>query len=301
MTDIETPVLPARGGNALTGLVRAARPKQWVKNVLVFAAPFAGARITEFDVLVDVAIAFGAFCLAASATYLLNDSLDVEADRSHPRKRNRPIASGLVPVPLALGTAALLAAAALALSVLASTSLTIVVAVYLAVQAAYCLWLKHEPVLDVAIVSSGFLLRAVAGGVAAGIVLSQWFLLTAAFGSLFMAAGKRYAEKKLAMASAREIRPVLHRYTDTYLRFMWTLSATVLVIVYCLWAFDITVAAHSVWAPVSIVPFVLAVLRYAIDVDDARAGEPEEVALGDRVLQVLALLWVVALAIGLYL
>ncbi|MGH4006329.1 MAG: decaprenyl-phosphate phosphoribosyltransferase, partial [Pseudonocardiaceae bacterium] len=172
-------------GNPVSGLVRTMRPRQWLKNVLVLAAPFAGGYLFQLHVLTAVGIAFVAFSLAASGVYLVNDVNDVEADRAHPIKRNRPIAAGVVAPPLALVVAVLLFAAAIGVSFLASPDLAIVTVVYIAVQISYCLWLKHQPVVDIAIVASGFLLRAIAGGAAAAIELSQWFLLVAAFGSLF--------------------------------------------------------------------------------------------------------------------
>ena len=137
----------------------------------------------------------------------------------------------------------------------------------------------------------GFLIRAIAGGVAAGIPLSQWFLLVMAFGSLFMAAGKRYAELQLAERTGAKIRKSLESYTSSYLRFVWTLSATAVVLCYGLWAFERDGNAGS-WFAVSMVPFTVAILRYAVDIDGGEAGEPEDIALHDRVLQLLALVWI---------
>jgi decaprenyl-phosphate phosphoribosyltransferase len=246
-------------------------------------------------------VAFVAFSLAASGIYLINDANDVAADRAHPTKRNRPIAAGIVAPGLAMAVAVVLLAGALALSALASIELVIVLAVYVVVQLAYCYWLKHQAVLDICIVASGFLLRAIAGGAATGIVLSQWFLLVAGFGSLFMVAGKRYAEMMLAERTGAKIRKSLESYSESYLRFVWALSATVLITTYSLWAFDIGVVRHNtMWSVISIVPFVIAVLRYSVDVDSGNGGEPEEIALGDRVLQVLALVWVGTLTLAVY-
>ncbi|MGH3998155.1 MAG: decaprenyl-phosphate phosphoribosyltransferase [Pseudonocardiaceae bacterium] len=287
-------------GNPITGLIRTMRPRQWLKNVLVLAAPFAGGYLFHLPVLTAVGIAFIAFSLAASGVYLVNDVKDVEADRAHPIKRNRPIAAGVVAPRLALTVAVLLFAAALGVSFLASPDLALVTAVYIAVQISYCLWLKHQPVVDIAIVASGFLLRAIAGGAAAEIELSQWFLLVAAFGSLFMVAGKRYAEIRLAERTGAKIRRSLERYTASYLRFVWTLSATVLIMTYGLWAFQLSQINDSRWPIISLVPFVVAVLRYAVDVDGGNGGEPEEIALGDRVLQALGALWLVTLVIAVY-
>jgi decaprenyl-phosphate phosphoribosyltransferase len=287
--------------SAVSGLLKAARPRQWVKNVLVLAAPLASADLVQLAVLEKVGLAFAAFCLAASAVYLVNDARDVAEDRVHPVKRNRPIAAGQVSVRLAVATAVVLFLASLAIATLASPQLLIVIVVYIAVQLGYCFGLKHQPVIDICIVASGFLIRAIAGGAATNIPLSQWFLLAAGFGSLFMVAGKRYAEFELATRTGAKIRKSLERYSASYLRFVWTLSAAVLIMTYGLWAFDIRAANHnSVWSVISIVPFVVAVLRYAVDVDGGNGGEPEEIALGDRVLQVLAVLWLCALVVAVY-
>jgi decaprenyl-phosphate phosphoribosyltransferase len=298
---VPTPTeVSAAGRNPAIGLLRTMRPRQWVKNVLVLAA-FASRDIIELDVIVAVALAFVAFSLAASGVYLVNDVKDVEADRAHPTKRIRPIAAGILAPRVAMGAAVVLFAVSLGVSWLASDQLLVVTAVYIAVQLSYCFWLKHQPVVDIAIVASGFLIRAVAGGAAAEIALSQWFLLVAAFGSLFMVAGKRYAEIRLAERTGAKIRRSLESYTASYLRFVWTLSATVLIITYSLWAFEISDTNDSVWPVISLVPFVIAVLRYAVDVDGGNGGEPEEIALGDRVLQVLGVLLIATLVAAVYL
>ena len=295
------PRISTRADNTLLGLVRTMRPRQWVKNVLVLAAPFAGGTIFHQSVLVAVGIAFIAFSLAASGVYLINDVQDVAADRAHPTKRNRPIAAGVVAPRLALAVAAVLFVGAIGVSVLASRDLVLVTVIYIAVQLSYCFWLKHQPVVDISIVASGFLLRAIAGGAAAGIALSQWFLLTTAFGSLFMVAGKRYAEIRLAERTGAKIRKSLERYTASYLRFVWTLSATGVIMTYSFWAFQLSQAHHSRWPVISLVPFVVAILRYAVDVDGGNGGEPEEIALGDRTLQVLGAALVLTLIAAVYL
>jgi len=283
-------------------LVKAMRPWQWVKNVLVLAAPIAAGSLFDDDIIVPVAIAFGVFCLAASAIYLVNDARDVEVDRVHPVKRYRPIAAGVLPVPAAYTAAVVLMAAAIGLSFFADYGLAIVVGIYLLVQLGYCFGLKNQSVIDIVIVSSGFLLRAMAGGVAAGIVLSQWFLLIMAFGSLFMAAGKRYAELQLAERTGAKIRKSLEGYTPSYLRFVWILSATAVVVFYGLWAFeqDARPDRSGPWYAVSMVPFTVAILRYAVDVDGGVAGAPEDIARRDRVLQLLAVSWVAIVVLAAY-
>ncbi|WP_369052006.1 decaprenyl-phosphate phosphoribosyltransferase [Kineococcus terrestris] len=287
--------------NAVTGLVRTARPRQWVKNVLVVAPLLpAGAAQLDAQAFLGAAVAFAAFCVVASAVYLVNDAKDVEADRAHPKKRFRPIASGAVSPGAAYATAAVLFVVGIGGSALWEPALAVVMAVYAAIQLVYCFGMKHEPVVELASVASGFLLRALAGGVAAGIELSEWFLLTTAFGSLFMAAGKRYAEARQGEATGRAVRKVVQKYTQTYLRFVWTLSATVLVTAYSLWAFSVLAEEAQPWSWVSVVPFVLAVLRYGVDVDRGQAEEPEELALHDRVLLGLAASWVVVLLLAVY-
>ncbi|BCZ22241.1 decaprenyl-phosphate phosphoribosyltransferase [Mycobacterium senriense] len=281
--------------NLVSGVIKAIRPRQWVKNVLVLAAPLAalggGVRYDYGQLLTQVGLAFVVFSLAASSVYLVNDVRDVEADREHPTKRFRPIAAGIVPEWLAYVLALLLGVASLGIAWAVTPNLTLVMAVYLGMQLAYCFGLKHQAVLDICIVSSAYLLRAIAGGVAAKIPLSQWFLLSAAFASLFMVAGKRYAELQLAERTGAAIRKSLESYTSTYLRFVWTLSATAVVMCYGLWAFERGHHSGS-WYAVSMVPFTIAILRYAVDVDGGLAGEPEDIALRDRVLQLLFLAWI---------
>jgi decaprenyl-phosphate phosphoribosyltransferase len=248
-------------------------------------------RYDYAEVLTKVSVAFVVFCLAASSIYLVNDVRDVEADREHPTKRFRPIAAGVVPEWLAYSLAVVLGVASLGISWWLTPNLALVMAVYIGMQLGYCFGLKHQAVMDICIVSSAYLLRAIAGGVAANIPLSQWFLLMMAFGSLFMVAGKRYAELQVAERTGAAIRKSLESYTSTYLRFVWTMSATAVVLCYGLWAFERDRHSGS-WFAISMVPFTIAILRYAVDVDGGLAGEPEDIALRDRVLQLLALAWI---------
>jgi decaprenyl-phosphate phosphoribosyltransferase len=301
----EPPVLAPRlagfRGTFAWGLVRAVRPRQWVKNALVLAVPLAAGRVLEPAVLGPTAVAFVLFCLASSAVYLVNDTIDVEQDRRHPRKRFRPIAAGVVSRPLAVVLAVGLFAVALTEAVLLTRpALAGVLASYVVIQLAYCLFLKNQAVLDLAVVASGFLLRGIAGGVAAGLALSQWFLLVAAFGSLFMVAGKRYSEL-VVIGDAAATRKTLSEYSASYLRFVWSLSAGVACTVYSLWAFDMGRDQTGVpWATVSIAPFVLAILRYAVDIDKGAAGAPEEIVLRDRVLLALGVLWAATVGFGVF-
>jgi len=282
-------------------LLRACRPRQWIKNTLVLTAPIAAGVAFQPRALLQMLVAVIAFCVAASGIYLVNDAVDAEADRAHSTKRLRPVASGELSVRTAWTAALVLLPGALVISALLTWQLFVVVAIYEVIQLWYCVGMKREPVIELASVASGFLLRAIAGGVATNIELSKWFLIAAGFGSLFMAAGKRYAEIRLVQDTGVAIRPVLERYTPTYLRFVWTMSAGVLVTTYALWAFAMHQATPNEWSVMSIVPFVVALLRYAVDVDSGAAGEPEEVVLHDRMLLLLGGIWVVCLMASVYL
>ena len=278
------------------------RPKQWVKNVLVAAAPVAAGTLIEPRVALMTLGAFVTFCLASASIYLINDVRDVESDRLHPKKRLRPIAAGELAPSSALGLAAVTGAASLAFGFWLEPLLGVTLAVYWLFQVGYSFFLKNQPIIDLAMVAAGFLLRAIAGGVASGIHLSQWFLLVAAFGSLFMVAGKRYSEM-LELGPDAGTRVSLARYTDTYLRFVWTMACTAVIMSYSLWAFeqsDESTLWHLPWHAISIAPFTLALMRYAYVIDTGQAGEPEGVVMADRVLQGLAIAWMIPLAIGVF-
>lgn len=310
-------VLPAQAGEpagpppggiqvSVVDLVRMARPRQWLKNLLVFAAPAAAGVLGHGGPFLRAAGAAGVFCLASSATYFLNDALDAGADRRHPRKRWRPVAAGRVSTGAAVTDAVILMALALgAGAALAGYRLTVVVAVYLGLSTAYSLRLKHEPVLDLACLSSGFILRAIAGGVATNVPLSDWFLIVASFGSLFIATGKRSAEYIQAGDDRGLLRPVLLKYPLNFLQSVRLLSAAVTITAYCLWAFERSAAGlrrhhHPIWSELSIIPVVLAVLYLELHYERGGGGAPEDLALRDRSLQALAVAWVVLFALGVY-
>jgi decaprenyl-phosphate phosphoribosyltransferase len=242
-------------------------------------------------------LAFTAFCLASSAVYLLNDVADRESDRLHPVKRNRPIASGELSVPLAVSLAVVMALGALALATATRWQLGVLLASYLALQAAYSWRLKHEPVLDLALVTAGFVMRAVAGGLAAGLEISDWFLLVTGFGALFMVSGKRYSELHVLGHEAGTRRSLV-RYTSSYLRFVWGIAASVTLVGYSLWAFERGAESGAPWEAISIFPFAVAMLRYAVDIDAGMASEPEEIVWADHGLQLVGLAWLVLVCVG---
>lgn len=295
MTAMSARARAAEPERLVRATLRGLRPKQWAKNVLVFVAPLTSARIGEYDVLWRTLAAFAIFCAVSSGVYLVNDARDVEADRRHPTKRLRPIASGALPVAMALTLAALLLAAGLGAAFLVAPALGATVSAYVLLQMAYTAGLKHQAVLDLAVVAAGFLLRAVAGGAASGIELSQWFLLVASFGSLFMVAGKRYSEIH-ALGAEAGTRRSLAAYSESYLRFVWSAAAGASITFYALWAFENRVDGLP-WAALSVAPFTLGLLRYAVDVDRGLAGSPEEIVWRDRVLAGLGVVWLTLLAL----
>jgi decaprenyl-phosphate phosphoribosyltransferase len=282
-------------------LLRLARPKQWAKNVLVVAAPGAAGVLTQPEAAFKTLIAFVCFCLAASSTYFLNDALDVEADRRHPKKRYRPVAAGEVSPRAAVVGSVVLGAAALALCFAARWQLVLVIGGYIALTITYTLWLKHEPVLDLGAVACFFVLRAIAGGIAVGVPISPWFLIVAGAGSLFMVTGKRSAELRQLGAGAISHRRALAGYTEAFLSYVRAVASSVAILAYCLWAFEksATVGEQG-WFEVSIVPFALGILRYALLLSQGEGGAPEELVLSDRVLLALGLVWVVCFGIAVH-
>jgi decaprenyl-phosphate phosphoribosyltransferase len=297
---LQTAPAPPRPGLA-GGVLRAMRPKQWLKNVLVVAAPAAAGVLTEGDVLGSVALAFVAFCLVSSGTYLLNDARDLDSDRLHPRKRNRPIAAGVVSVPLAVSLGVALIAAGLGVAALVRIELLIVVAAYIVLTTSYTLWLKHVEVVDIVAIASGFIMRAVAGGAAADVPLSRWFLIVASFGSLFIVAGKRHGEHIDLGEEGGTVRSTLAAYSRDYLKYVWTMASGVTIAAYCLWAFEMAPRDSDVpLYELSIVPFVTFMLRYAMLLEAGHGEAPEDVVLGDRILLALAAVWIALFGAGVY-
>lgn len=290
--------------SVVSGLIRTARPKQWLKNVLVFAAPGAAGVLTHGTQLGWTVAALALFCVVASGTYFLNDCLDVTADRLHPGKRNRPIAAGVIPVPVGLAVGLLLLAGGAATALAVSWKLSVVLAIYVAVQFLYSLSLKHQPVYDLACVAAGFVLRAIAGGVAAHVPVSAWFLIVATFGSLLMVTGKRLAEQVELGEAGGAHRATLEAYTPTFLRTVLAISAGGAIMGYCLWAFSLTTAlkhhADPIWYQLSIVPMLIALLRYTFLVEKGHGAKPEDLVLSDRSLLLLGAVWMLLFALGIY-
>lgn len=301
-TNRAAPAPEARRPSLLVGAVKACRPKQWAKNVLVFVAPGAAGVLDEPYYLRLTVQGFVAFCMVSSATYLLNDILDVESDRRHPTKRNRPIASGVVPVPLAVSMAVVLFVAGVGVAWWTSWQLALVVAGYAVLTTAYSMFLKRQAVMDLVILSAGFILRLLGGALAAGVDVSEWFLLVSLFGSLFIAAAKRFAEKKELGDEAASLRPTLGAYSVEYLGLVRTAAAAAVMMSYCQWAVESGDSGRyaTPWVQLSIIPFVIAILRYALLVDQGKGSAPEEVLADDRQMQLMGVLLVGCLFVAIY-
>lgn len=282
---------------ALVGLWR---PRQWLKNALVFAAPGAAGVLTDADVIGPTLVAFAAMCLAASGIYCINDAHDAAHDRRHPTKRHRPVASGRVPVGLAVGCGIAFLTLAIAAGAAVEPVLGLVVAAYVAQSVAYVYLLKRVAVVDIVTIAGGFVLRALAGAAATGVPVSNWFFIVTSFGALLMAAGKRSAELVQAGEDAVEQRAVLAEYTPSFLQSLRTTSLGLVLIAYCLWAFE-RAAEIDPSIPlyrISIGPFAIALLRYSLLLDRGRGAAPEDAIFEDHVLLLAALAWAALFGVG---
>lgn len=280
-------------GSTLAGLFAATRPRQWLKGVLVLAAPVAAGRWLHAEVMIGVAIAFVAFTVTAAGCYLCNDVVDAAADRLHPVKRSRPVAAGVVSAPLAIavGVALVLAGPAIAFAT-DREELALIVIAYGAATLAYTAGLKTVPWLEAAILASGFVLRPLAGAAGSGVPPSGYFLAVCCAGALMVTLGKRYAEIQLVGAAGH--RSVLARYRPTALRAARTAAGAVLGAGYLVWALS-RAGAAEITALLSAVAVIVAVYRYLVRSNRGDGGEPERLLLSDPVLLVAALVWAATL------
>ena len=287
----------------------AVRPRQWTKNLLVFAGPLF-AFSTNQAVWLRAVEALIAFCFISSAIYLLNDCLDVEADRAHPSKRYRPIAAGLLSVPAVLAAALLLSLLSLTIARSISTALAAVILLYGLIQIGYCLRLKRVPLLDLFCIASGFLLRAIAGVIAGGLGFSPWFLLTVGLLALFLAIEKRKAELRAVQGLGLVTRKVLERYSLPLLLRLESLVATSAFMSYSLWAAGPALNGASTPWMLLTVPFSLVgIFRYQLLSDPQEAErrrsespeqtseKPEEILLTDRGIQLTLLAWLITVVV----
>jgi decaprenyl-phosphate phosphoribosyltransferase len=282
--------------------LREARPKQWAKNVLVFAAPGAAGVLNEWSALWQTLVVFVALCMAASGTYYWNDILDVEADRAHPRKRLRPVASGAVSIISARIVGTILLLGGIALAFVPDWRSGVAVVIYVVLTVSYSARLKHEAVLDLMAVAAGFVIRAIAGAEASGVEMSTWFLLCASFGALFIVTGKRYAELRDAGDTVGVTRVALTEYSLGFLRIVLSVSLAATLVAYCTWAFATKEISGSTWPfyELSIIPMLGALLRYLLVLEQGQGAAPEDVFAADRMLQGMGVAWVLVFGLGVY-
>lgn len=287
----------------LKALIKAMRPRQWTKNGFVFFALIFDKQLFSLGPFLRTLEGFFLFCLISSAVYLLNDISDIEADRKHPEKKHRPLASGKLPIGMAQGAAFILALTSLSLGYLLEPVFAGILALYFVINLLYSRWLKHVPILDVLIISSGFVLR-VAGGVALITVerFSPWLYMLTILFSLYIGLGKRRAEMNLLAHGASAHRKVLDGYTIPLLDQYITIVSGMTIVAYSLYTFSAPNLPenHSMMLTI---PFVVyGIFRYLQLIQTGHAaGAPDEVALKDRPLQATVLLWGLAVIAVFYL
>jgi decaprenyl-phosphate phosphoribosyltransferase len=291
---------PGALGGLMVAAIQTARPRQWPKNLLVFAAPLAGATLGRDNGFAYAMVAFAAFTAAASAVYMINDVLDADRDRSHPTKCLRPVASGRLPWRLALVLAAVLFAAAVAASLLIGEPLlAVVIGCYVVMSLLYSLGLKHVPGIELAFVAFGFVLRALGGAVATHVPPSAWFLTVLSLGALMVAVGKRYTELSVLGPDATVHRPVMRWYRLSVLQAGQRVTALVMLAAYLLWA----LADHDDWMRgwhlASAVPLALALIRFDRLTGLAEGRPVEDLISRDPMMIICELTWLTLFTVGL--
>jgi 4-hydroxybenzoate polyprenyltransferase len=284
-------------------LLRASRPHQWVKNVAIFGALVFARKLADIDAVTTSLLAFAAFSLAASGNYLVNDVLDRERDRLHPRKRERPVASGELPATLALVVALALEAAGLAAAFLIRLEVGVLLAGYLALMTAYSLRLKRVVILDVMIIASGFVIRVVLGGAAIEVPISEWLVLCTIFLSLFLGFGKRRAEIELLEDRSTEHREALASYSCAFLDQLIVVCTSCVLATYALYTLSpVTIAKFGTRDLVFTVPFVIfGIFRYLYLLHRRGLGDsPTRALLHDRPTLLAVVLWAAVALVVIY-
>jgi len=284
-------------------VVRSLRPAQWTKNLFVFAALVFARKIFDAPLFLRTLGAFAVFCLLSGSIYILNDVLDYDEDRIHPKKSRRPIAAGRIGRGRAAVLAVVFAAASLACAFALSSALFVVAAVYFVLQVAYSIKLKHVVILDVFLVASGFVLRVVAGGVVIHVQLSSWLLICTTLLALFIAMSKRRHELVLLEDDASSHRPILKEYSAYLLDQMISVVTASTVIAYCLYTVsEDTIRKFGTSHLIYTTPFVLyGIFRYLYLVHKkGQGGSPEELVLKDKPLAVTVFLWIATAVAILY-
>ncbi|MDY3252826.1 MAG: decaprenyl-phosphate phosphoribosyltransferase [Prevotella sp.] len=288
-------------------IIKVARPTHWIKNIFVFLPVFFGGALLDTTEVVAAALTFMSFSLAASAIYCLNDIIDVDADRAHPVKCKRPIASGAITIPQAYGmmTVSLLISIVLMFLLPEGHAKSILVIIaYFVINVAYCLRLKEYAIIDVCIIASGFVLRILAGGYATGVHLSKWIVLMTFLLTLFLAFAKRRDDVLRMNTTGRAPRKNTSRYNLTFINQAITITGSVMVVCYVMYTVSPEIIAQFATDKLYLTSIlvILAILRYLqISVVDEKSGDPVKVALSDRATQLILLAWMLSFLIIIYL
>jgi decaprenyl-phosphate phosphoribosyltransferase len=294
------PVAPRTTRGLLVASLQAVRPRQWPKNLLVFTAPLAGATLGRSDGFGYALLAFVAFTAASSAVYVVNDLLDVDRDRRHPTKCLRPIASGRLPRRAAL----VLAAGCLVVSALVTVAigepwLAVVIGAYIAISFLYSMSLKHLPGIELTVVASGFVLRALGGAVATHVPPSGWFLTVCSLGALMVAIGKRYTELSSLGEEAIAHRPVMRWYSLGRLRAAQRAASVIMLAAYLFWALSEHDPWMRAWHVASVVPLGLALIRFDRLTGLAEGRPVEDLIVRDPMMICCELTWLTMFTVGL--
>lgn len=279
----------ARTKGGVRAWMRAARIRQWTKNLLVFAVPAAAHGTGTPPAPTAVVLTYVVFCLLATGCYLANDVHDADEDRCHPVKRHRPVASGALAPRRAMIAAAISIALGLMLATAVNLDTFTVAVASVLLNAAYTLCLRGVVFVELLAISAAFVLRAIAGATAGGVAPSRTFIAAVACGALFVVVGKRYAD--LLDPSARRSRAVLARYSHAALRLMMTLACAGAVAMYDAWAFTSWPGSLTLARELSTIPLMVALLRYRVIAHRGDGGAPEHVLFANRELQLLGLIW----------
>lgn len=276
------------------GYLKLLRPHQWLKNLILFFPPFLGGVLLDPAMLKRGVLPFAIFCLASSSTYIFNDIRDCEKDRLHPRKKSRPIASGAIPVKSAMIIGGVLLLSSLLLSLQLSLVFFTWLATYLFLSFAYSVYLKDLPVFDIFCISSGFVIRLMAGGEAFGVVVSDWLFLSVLLLALFLSAGKRLGEKGELGAESGAHRRSLSAYPEDVLDGFMYMTGSAVLVTYTMYV----ISMHKLIFTVPLCCFGL--FRYVMLVKSGKSGDPTDSLTKDPVLFMVGLVWVVWVGIGSY-
>ncbi|NLW72408.1 MAG: decaprenyl-phosphate phosphoribosyltransferase [Chloroflexi bacterium] len=283
--------------------IETLRPKQWIKNLVIFAGLIFDGQLLVRKPLLTVFAAFLLFCLVSGITYTINDLMDLRSDRAHPIKKLSPIASGRLPINVAVITAILLSLIAFPCAFLLKPLFGLICVSYTLLMLAYSKWLKHIMLVDVLVIAIGFVIRVVAGiSVITVKFFSPWLLILTTFLALYLGFGKRLSELKLLQQSAGEHRKVLEGYTVELLNQFLVVITSAILITYVLYTFNAHLNQNQ-YVSMATIPFVLyGIFRYTFIIQTSTAaGSPEEVLLHDRPLQFTILLWGILILLNLYL